>query len=85
MEKGYDHERIKEELNKLNSLVYYCMADEAGQTHHTHIYIVCSSAIRFSTLKNRFPEAHLEIARGTSEQNRDYNTRHFRGVWRNAR
>lgn len=80
-EKGYDHAKIREELRQLKSLVYYCMADEAGQTHHTHIYIVCSSAIRFSTLKNRFPEAHLEIARGTSEQNRDYIAKS--GKWEN--
>ncbi|WP_373229006.1 hypothetical protein [Cohnella sp.] len=63
---------MKEVLAALQSLVYYCMADEAGQTHHTHLYIVCSSAVRFSTLKNKFPIAHLEIAKGTSEQNRDY-------------
>ncbi|MGF7050580.1 hypothetical protein J2T13_005130 [Paenibacillus sp. DS2015] len=72
IDKGYNHDRIKEELGNIKSILYFCMADEAGQTHHTHIYIVCSSAIRFSTLKNRFPEAHLEIARGTSEQNREY-------------
>lgn len=72
LEKGYTHEKIKEELSKLKSVLYYCMADEAGQTHHTHIYVVFSSAVRFSTLKNKFKEAHLEIARGTSEQNRDY-------------
>ncbi len=72
LEKGYPHERIKGELDKFKSILYYCMADEAGHTHHTHIYIVCSSAVRFSTLKNNFKEAHLEIARGTSEQNRDY-------------
>lgn len=42
------------------------------RVHHTHIYVACSSAVRFSTLKNRFPEAHLEIAHGTSSQNRDY-------------
>jgi len=72
LEKGYDHAKIKELLSELKSLIYFCMADEAGQTHHTHIYIVCVSAVRFSTLKNKFPEAHLEIAKGTSEQNRDY-------------
>lgn len=79
LEKGYDHSKIKELLSELKSLVYFCMADEAGQTHHTHIYINCSSAVRFSSLKNKFPEAHLEIAKGTSEQNRDYITKS--GKW----
>lgn len=75
LDKGFTHARIKEELQKLKSCVYYCLSDEIGareKTHHTHIYIACSSAVRFSTIKNRFPYAHIEMARGTSEQNRDY-------------
>ena len=62
LDKGYDHARIVEELAKIKSCVYWCMSDEIGSTHHTHIYIACSSAVRFSTLKNRFNGAHLEIA-----------------------
>lgn len=75
LEKGITHDTIKEELQKIKPIVYYCMSDEIGgkeQTHHTHIYIICSSAVRFSTVKNRFNTAHLEIAKGTSSQNRDY-------------
>jgi hypothetical protein len=48
------------------------MADEQGTCHHTHIYFVCKSPVRFSTVKNNFPTAHIEAARGSSEQNRDY-------------
>lgn len=51
------------------------MSDEIGKkehTHHTHIFIACSSGVRFSTMKKRFPQAHIEMARGTSEQNREY-------------
>lgn len=72
IEKGFTHTHIANELKTLKSLVYYCMADEAGHTHHTHIYAAFSSAVRFSTLKAHFPEAHLETARGSSAQNRDY-------------
>lgn len=75
MDKGFSHERIKEELHKIKSCVYYCLGDEIGskeKTHHTHIFIACSSSVRFSTMKNRFPQGHIELARGTSEQNRDY-------------
>lgn len=72
VDKGYTHERIAETLHGLKSLVYYCMADEVGQTHHTHIYCAFSSGVRFSTMKARFPEAHIESAKGTSAQNRDY-------------
>lgn len=81
LEKKYTHDKVKEELETMKSILYYCMADEAGQTHHTHIYIACSSPVRFSTLKNKFPEAHLEIAKGTSEQNRDYIAKS--GKWEN--
>ncbi len=75
LEKEMTHDRIKQELEKLKSCVYYCFGDEIGgkeKTHHTHIFIACSSAVRFSTLKKRFLQAHIEIAHGTSEQNRDY-------------
>ena len=74
-EKGFTHERIKEELGKLKSAVYWCMADEIGneeETPHTHLFIAFSSAVRFSTLKNLFPTAHLERANGTAQENRDY-------------
>lgn len=71
-EKGFTHEKISTVLQQLKSILYYCMSDEIGSTYHTHIYAAFSSAVRFSTLKARFPEAHLEAARGTSAQNRDY-------------
>lgn len=70
--KGYTHEKIKAELHALKSLKYYCMSDEIGNTYHTHIYVCFSSPVRFSTLKNRFPQAHLEKAYGSSNENKDY-------------
>lgn len=72
VEKGYTHGHIKELLQGLKPLVYFCMADETASTHHTHIFAAFSSGTRFSTLKNLFPEAHIEAARGTVIQNRDY-------------
>lgn len=72
LDKEFNHSRIMEELAKIKSCIYWVLSDEIGATHHTHIYIACSSAVRFSTLKNRFPEGHLEIAHGDSIQNRDY-------------
>lgn len=83
IKKGYDHEKIKDEISQLKSILYFCLADEIGKsnTHHTHIYLVASSGIRFSTIKNKFKESHLEIARGTSEQNRDYILKE--GKWKN--
>lgn len=83
LDKGFTHTKISEELQTLKSLVYYCMADESGQTHHTHIFCAFSSAVRFSTLKARLPEAHLEAARGSVAQNRDYIAK--TGKWENDR
>ena len=74
VEKGYKHERIKEELIKFKSLVYWCIADEIGENHtyHTHVFIALNSAARFSTIKSRFEGAHYEMANGTCQQNRNY-------------
>lgn len=84
LERQLDHEALKSELSKIKSCIYYCMSDEVGgkeKTHHTHIYIACSSAVRFSTIKKRFPQAHIEIAHGTSQQNKDYVFKE--GKWEN--
>lgn len=74
-EKNLDHETLKRKLLEFKPVEYFCLADEKGlegQTPHTHIYMVSKSPIRFSTVKKRFPEAHIEEARGTSEENRAY-------------
>ena len=42
------------------------------ETKHMHIFIYSKSPIRFSTLKNRFPVAHIDKANGSVMENRDY-------------
>lgn len=70
---GFDHATIIERLHMFVPL-YFCLVDEMSSTGtlHTHIYIAARSGIRFETIKGRFPEAHIEKARGTSLQNRIY-------------
>lgn len=70
---GLNHEAIKDKL-MLFSLTYYCMADEIASTgtYHTHIFFYSSSPVRFGTIKNRFPTAHIDKTFGTCQQNRDY-------------
>jgi len=66
------------------SAVYYCMANEQGEqtkTLHTHLYILFSGGVRFSTIKKHFPTAHMEAAKGSSKQNRDYVAKE--GIWEN--
>lgn len=73
---GLDHGKIKAVLSGLKSTVYFCMADEVGEkehTPHTHVYVAFSSPVRFSTLRKAFKgAAHIEVCRGTSEENRAY-------------
>jgi len=70
---GYSHDSIKDKLSTL-TLTYWCMCDEVGEngTPHTHVYLASKNAIEFSAIKQRFYEAHIEPANGTSSQNRDY-------------
>lgn len=80
-EKGWSHEKIKEVLWLSPSIKYLCMADEQGQTFHTHIFFAASSPIRFKTIKNRFPDAHIEMVKGTVAENREYIQKS--GKWEN--
>lgn len=72
----YTHEKIKEIcLMHFKSFEYAAMVDEIGvkeKTPHTHIYITFTSAVRFSTVKKRFKTAHIEVAKGSIQQNIDY-------------
>ena len=71
-EKDVSHEKIKKLIHTFPSLVYCCMSDEQGKTFHTHVFFVSATPIRFSTVKKKFPEAHIERAEGTAAENRDY-------------
>ena len=70
---GLDHGAIVEILRKF-SPAYFCMADEIATTgtYHTHIFLYSPSPIRFSTIKNRFPTAHIDKTYGSAKENRDY-------------
>lgn len=79
----FTHDEIKKRVSKLKSIVYWCMGDEIGlkeETPHTHIFFYFSSPVRFSTIKNAFPTAHIEAAYGSCEANRNYITKE--GKWK---
>lgn len=74
-DKGLDHDALKKALEQFKSCVYWCMADEVGldtHTAHTHLFFCLKSPGKWSTVKKRFPEAHIEAAKGTIQENRDY-------------
>ncbi len=70
---GLNHDMIIEKLHLFHPRCF-CLADEIGENgaYHTHIYLFSHSPIRFSTIKNRFPSAHIEKSMKGSVANRDY-------------
>lgn len=71
--KGMTHEKIFEVLKvNFKTLEYLCMADEQGNTFHTHVFVCFRSRVRFSTVKKQFPQAHIEPVKGTVRQNISY-------------
>lgn len=85
VEKGFTHDRIREILSGMKSVIYWCMADEVGEngTYHTHLYLQGRGGINFSTIKKRFEGGHFEMAKGTALQNREYVTKS--GKWANSK
>lgn len=77
---GFCREKIIEILQRF-SPEYFCLANEIGEkgTPHTHIFLYSLSPIRFATIKNRFPIAHIEKAYGTAQENKEYITK--TGKW----
>lgn len=53
---------------------YIILGDEIGQNGTKHIqgYICFHNALSFSSLKKKIPRAHIEISKGSAEQNRKY-------------
>lgn len=82
-EYGLTHDEIIKQVLRFNP-IYFCMADEIGEqgTPHTHVFFYCVSPFRFSTVKRRFPVAHIEEAFGSCQTNRDYIRKE--GIWVNT-
>ena len=82
--KGLPHDAIKLNLERWKSLTYWCMCDEIGknETYHTHLFLCFNTAFSFESIKNAFKSAHIDMARGTCQQNRDYVTK--AGKWEDS-
>lgn len=85
VEHGWNDERLEALCKALN--IDYCVkCDEIGledNTPHFQGFLYRSEAIRFSTLQNAFEKcAHLEMAKGTCQQNFDYVTKG--GKWKDT-
>lgn len=73
-EYGLTTEYVNSVLQGLLSLDYYCHCRELATTgtEHMHLFMYSSSPIRFSTIKRRFPTAHIDRAYGSCIDNRTY-------------
>lgn len=80
---GLDRDRLLDILSRF-SLDYFALCDEIATTGtpHTHVFLYAHSNLRFSTIHNRLPTAHIERALGTARQNRDYLAK--AGKWANT-
>ena len=74
LDHGYAHKDIIVKLSSIKQLTYWCMCDEIGLngTYHTHLFLYSVNPKRFDTIKNLFQIAHIEAAKGTIQENRDY-------------
>lgn len=71
---GFDHGNIRAALSTIKNLDYWCLCDEIGEkgTYHTHLFLYRKNPLRFSAVKNKFPTAHIDYCRGSTQENRDY-------------
>ena len=51
---------------------YYCFAKEKDSTEHYHIFIYRNASYNFTTIKKLFETAHIEFAKGTVLENKEY-------------
>lgn len=74
LDHGYAHKDIIDKFSNITKLNYWCMCDEIGEngTYHTHIFLYRVNPMRFDMIKKLFPVAHIEAAKGTIQENRDY-------------
>ena len=81
-EHAFEHEMIRHILQEISGIVYWCMCDEEGSTYHTHLYVAFENAKEFSMMQRRFYGMHIEAAKGTHRENRDYIRKE--GKWRDS-
>lgn len=72
-DKGYDDNKINTIIAK-SKVTFACFSHEVGEqgTPHVHIYMLFPTPRRFSTMKKKFPGAHIERAFGSIADNIDY-------------
>lgn len=74
LDHGFSHDVLKTTIADFSNCIYWCMCDEVGVegTPHTHLYLAFRNPVEFSSIHQRFYGAHIEGAKGTHQDNRDY-------------
>lgn len=72
-----EHYSKAEVQEKLKAYTYIGQMEKGDETGYVHwqLYIENKTAIRFSTLKKKFPTGHFEVRWGTKKQAYDYATK----------
>lgn len=72
-EKGFTPDKIREIMQRWKT-EYFCFCYETGEggTYHFHLYIKFINPQSWETVSKAFDHAHIEPARGNSQENRDY-------------
>lgn len=71
-------EEVLEYVKGLEHIKYAAFQRELGKqekTPHIQMFLIFSIGKRFSTIKKYFPRAHIEAAKGTNAEARDYCTK----------
>lgn len=61
-----------ENIPKLRYAIWQIEIGEKGETEHIQMYLNFTESIRFKKLKEYFPSAHFEEAKGTGQQCKEY-------------
>ncbi|SCH18495.1 Putative viral replication protein [uncultured Clostridium sp.] len=70
---GITTEKVIAILDSMKT-IYYCISEEIAKTgtEHIHVFVYTKSPIKFATIQNRFPTAHILFSRGSIAENREY-------------
>ncbi len=71
-ESDEDMEKYIRNLEHIKYAMFQREKGEEKETIHFQIFLIFSISKRFATVKNYFPTAHIEKAKGTNVQCRDY-------------
>lgn len=70
----YTKKECAERISCIAKTRYIISCEETGETgtKHVHAFMIFENAIRLTSIKAKFPRAHLEVCEGSNVENRVY-------------